>query len=185
MNPNLKIGRQPADQRGAALFISLMFLIILTLIGLSAANVGILQERMAGNVRESNEAFELAEATLREIEQRLVEISEGGSGGLPATIPVWSEVISDLGIERGDCTLSGVDIDDIPWETAPTTGNDYFVAELTDSIGANGLIFGSACRPLNESQTAALSRYYLIAVRAEGTAGTGRAVLQSIFYYPA
>jgi len=55
-------------QRGAALFISLMFLILLTLIGLSAANVGILQERMAGNVRESNIAFQTAEAALRGIE---------------------------------------------------------------------------------------------------------------------
>ena len=172
-------------QRGAALFISLMFLIILTLIGLSAANVGILQERMAGNVRETNVAFQNAEATLREIEQRLVQISEGGSGGLPATIPVWADVIEDLGISRYDCTLSGIDPDDIPWQTAPTTGNDYYLAELTDTVNINGLIFGSACRPMNEAGLGASSRYFLVVARAQGPAGVGERIVQSIFYYPA
>ena len=59
VNPGL------SHQRGAALFVALMFLIILTVVGLSAANVSVMQERMAGNVRETNEAFQEAEATLR------------------------------------------------------------------------------------------------------------------------
>src|SRR6056297_2755149 len=114
----------PGRQRGAALFISLMFLIILTLLGISAANVGIMQERMAGNVRETNEAFQSAEATLREIEARLVEIGEGGSGGL-GDIPVWAEAIAPdtLNTGRFNCTLTDVNLDPV-WETAPTTGND-------------------------------------------------------------
>ena len=178
----MDIHNAPFRQRGAALFISLMFLIILTLLGISAANVGIMQERMAGNVRETNEAFQLAEATLREIEQRLVEVGEGGSGGL-GEIPVWAEALDTLGIDRFDCTLSQAG--SIPWDSAPTTGNDYYIVELTDSITASGEVFGSACRPLNETTTAGLSRYYLVVVRAEGPAGTGEVVLQSIFYYPA
>src|SRR6056297_1720978 len=98
-------------QRGAALFISLMFLIILTLIGLSAANVGVMQERMASNVAQSNVAFQRAEATLRNIEQGVVQISGGGSGGL-GQIPIWADVHADMGISRGDCTFSGAEIDD-------------------------------------------------------------------------
>jgi type IV pilus assembly protein PilX len=177
--------RIPNRQQGAALFVSLMFLIILTLVGLSAANVGILQERMAGNMRETNVAFQNAEATLREIEQRLVQISEGGSGGLPATIPVWADAIDDLGISRFDCTLSGIEPDDIPWETAPTTGNDYYLVELTDTVNIDGLIFGSACRPMNEVGLGASSRYFLVVARAQGPAGVGERIVQSIFYYPA
>ncbi|NCO19449.1 MAG: hypothetical protein GW900_05275 [Gammaproteobacteria bacterium] len=173
----------PTRQRGAVLFISLMFLIVLTLIGLSAANVGIMQERMAGNVRETNEAFQAAEATLREIEGRLIQVSRGGSGGFPATIPVWNEVLTDLSIDRADCSLSGIDKNSIPWETAPGTGNQYYLAELTDTV-QGGLIYGSACRPMNESETASLSRYYVVIARARGAGGVGDVVLQSIFYYP-
>ena len=179
---NLDVHTPPSRTRGAALFISLVFLIILTLIGISAANVGILQERMAGNLRESNEAFQAAEATLREIEQELVAIV-GGSGGSLGAIPNWSEVQSDLGIARNDCTLSGADVDSWPWRTAPATGNEYVVVALT-AAGASGSFFGSACRPLNEVGDTPLNSYFLVAARAEGPAGVGEAVVQSIFYWP-
>lgn len=168
--------------RGAALFISLMFLIILTLIGISAANVGIMQERMAGNVRETNEAFQEAEATLREIEEALGDIV-GGSGGSLGQIQIWSEAQANLGISRNDCTLSGADVSDWPWEDAPETGNPYVVIALTDA-GAGGTIFGSACRPMNELNDTALDEYYLVAARAEGPAGVGEVIVQSIFFWP-
>ncbi len=174
-------------QRGAALFIALMFLIIMTVIGLSAANVGILQERMAGNVRETNEAFQAAESTLREIERELGQIV-GGAGGSLGAIPIWAEVQADLGLERNACTLVSegavvVTPDDWDWKTAPETGNDYFVVALTDA-GGGGTIFGSACRPMNELNDTAIEEYYLVAARAQGPAGIGEVVVQSIFYYP-
>jgi len=115
----------------------------------------------------------------------VVQISEGASGGLPANIPVWADAIDDLGISRFDCTLSGIDPDDIPWQTAPTTGNQYYVVELTDTVNIGGLIFGSACRPMNEAGLGAGSRYYMVVTRAAGPAGVGTRIVQSIFYYPA
>lgn len=175
-------GRSWATQRGAALFVSLMLLLVLTLIGLSAANVGLLQERMAGNVREYNAAFQAAEATLREIESELGDIV-GGSGGSLGTIKIWAEAQAELGINRNDCTLSGADVDDWPWQTAPVTGNDYVVIALTDA-GLGGTIFGSACRPMNELNDTALDEYYLVAARAQGPAGTADVIVQSIFFWP-
>ena len=137
----------PNRQRGAALFISLMFLIILTVIGLSAANVSVLQERMAGNVRETNEAFQIAEATLRGIEQRVELISTGATGGLDV-IPIWSEAQVALGVGRGDCTLSGIDPSTWPWSGSPDVpGGELVVIELSGATGT-GAVFGSACRPM-------------------------------------
>jgi Tfp pilus assembly protein PilX len=52
-------------QRGAALFVALMILILLTILGLSAAQVTSLQERMASNYRIDNLAFQSAEDQLR------------------------------------------------------------------------------------------------------------------------
>jgi len=52
-------------QRGAALITSLMLLIVLTLIGVSVMQATRMQERMTGNARDVNTAFESAEAALR------------------------------------------------------------------------------------------------------------------------
>ncbi len=52
-------------QQGAALVIGLIILVVLTLIGVQAMRTNIVQERMAGNMRERNVAFQAAEAALR------------------------------------------------------------------------------------------------------------------------
>ncbi|MCC5858552.1 MAG: hypothetical protein JJT90_10370 [Ectothiorhodospiraceae bacterium] len=53
-------------ERGAALIISLLLLLVMTLIGVTAMQTSTLQERMAGNTRDRNLAFQSAEAALRE-----------------------------------------------------------------------------------------------------------------------
>jgi type IV pilus assembly protein PilX len=58
-------------QRGSALIVSLIFLVILTLLGITAASVTSQEERMAGNTRDRDLAFEAAEAAMRDAELRL------------------------------------------------------------------------------------------------------------------
>jgi len=66
------IGLQPVSlprrQQGAVLIISLMFLLIMTLIGVTAMQSTTMEEKMAGNVRDHNLAFQAAEAALRDAE---------------------------------------------------------------------------------------------------------------------
>ena len=175
------------NQRGAALFISLMFLIILTLIGLSAANVGIMQERMAGSVRDTNIAFQQAEATLRGIEQRVRQITESGTGGGLGQIPIWAEMQQNMGINRNDCTLSGEEPENWPWQNSPDTSGQYVIIELSGATAGGGGVFGSACRPM-QSQSAGnpgdAAVYYLVAARADGPTGLAEAVVQSIYFWP-
>lgn len=52
-------------QQGMALLVSLVFLLLLTLIGISSMQNATLQEKMAGSVSLRNQSFQLAEATLR------------------------------------------------------------------------------------------------------------------------
>lgn len=160
-------------QSGAALGVALIMLLLLTLLGLSASRIGILQERMAGNVQETNLAFQRAEETLRDIEQRVRQLSQGGSGGLGG-IPLWESA----NLENGDCTLSDAawgDWDSAPWRPAPTTGQDteFLILDLG----------GSGCTPMHEQQTP-LGHYYLIAVRAEGDVASTQTIVQSIFFWP-
>src|SRR5690554_6556033 len=68
MNPNAF----PRRQSGTALIVALIFLLVMTLIGSTAMRSATLQERMAGNARDWNLAFQSAEAALREAEQFLL-----------------------------------------------------------------------------------------------------------------
>lgn len=53
-------------QGGVALFVSLVFLLLLTIVGVSAMKSATLQEKMAGNTRFKTITFQYAEAGLRE-----------------------------------------------------------------------------------------------------------------------
>ena len=59
------------QQAGAVLIVGLVLLLILTVIGLASIRGSDLQERMAGNMRDRNAAFQAAEAALREGEDLL------------------------------------------------------------------------------------------------------------------
>jgi type IV pilus assembly protein PilX len=66
-------------QRGAVLVVGLIFLVMLSLLGVAAHSVATQEERMSGNTRERIRSFEGAEASLRDCESLLT-----GAGGLPA-----------------------------------------------------------------------------------------------------
>ncbi|TAN53114.1 MAG: pilus assembly protein PilX [Methylococcaceae bacterium] len=52
-------------QRGAALIASLVFLLIMTLIGVTGLQVSSMEEKMTGNMRDRDLAFQAAESALR------------------------------------------------------------------------------------------------------------------------
>jgi type IV pilus assembly protein PilX len=51
-------------QRGVALVVALVFLLMLTILGVSTMNTSALEGRMAGNTQENNRAFQGAESAL-------------------------------------------------------------------------------------------------------------------------
>ena len=59
-------------QKGAALAVSLLILMVMTVLGISAMSTTTLQERMANNHRQNQLAFQSAEAALRTAEAWLV-----------------------------------------------------------------------------------------------------------------
>ena len=63
---------QRSQQRGAVLVVSLLLLLVMTVLALGASRVTRMQERMAGNARDHDLAFQSAEAGLRAGE-RLVD----------------------------------------------------------------------------------------------------------------
>ena len=58
-------------ESGSALVVSLILLVVLTMLGVQGMRTNVMQERMAGNMRERSLAFQAAEAALREGERLL------------------------------------------------------------------------------------------------------------------
>lgn len=53
------------QQQGMVLLVSLVFLLLLTMLGISSMQNATLQEKMAGSVTQRNKSFQMAEAALR------------------------------------------------------------------------------------------------------------------------
>jgi type IV pilus assembly protein PilX len=67
----ISINKTIKSQQGAVLIIGLIMLLLLTIIGMSSIRGTDLQERMAGNARDHNVAFQAAEAAVRSGESYL------------------------------------------------------------------------------------------------------------------
>jgi len=59
------------NQKGATLFTALIFLIMLSVLGVNAAQMSAMEERMSGNTRSRDLAFQSAEAALKYVEANL------------------------------------------------------------------------------------------------------------------
>ncbi len=85
-------------QQGSVLIVSLIFLVVLTLLGIASVRSTSIQERMAFNTREQNLAFQAAEAALRDGELWLLaQIGNSQPPGTQAScasncysVPVWA-----------------------------------------------------------------------------------------------
>lgn len=83
-------------ERGAVLIIALVFLLVLTLLGITATSTSTMQERMAGNLRDNNLAFQSAESALRDGEGLLQQ----------ATLPVFNDTDGLLQMQTGSAEAS-------------------------------------------------------------------------------
>jgi len=82
--------KMPHKQRGIALVISLIMLLMMTLLGLSAMNTSLMEEKMAGNSRDVELAFQAAETALRDAEIWLADQVNEPADTSTGTNRVWS-----------------------------------------------------------------------------------------------
>lgn len=72
--------RRVRHEQGAVLLTGLAFLLVLTMLGISAMSINALEERMAGNSRDLNIAFQAAESGLRDAELDILNSINPASG---------------------------------------------------------------------------------------------------------
>ncbi|MHC8297819.1 pilus assembly PilX family protein [Pseudomonas sp. ZS1P83] len=149
----------PHSQRGMALLVSLVFLLLLTLIGLSSMQNATLQEKMAGSVILRNQSFQGAEAALR-IGESAVQLDTYSlpvcSGTSQCAPPAEASVLTAAGFN----STSGV--------TWIASGNGFYgVQNIGTTLTAVNV-------PSNTSAT-------LYRVTAVGIVGSSRSVVESIY----
>lgn len=101
------VSYQPIHRvRGAALFVALIMLLLLTLLGVTAAQTSALQERMSGSFRVQQLAFERAE-------------SQMSAGRDKAADPLYAyDQISDIPLGLASDNAA-------PWDSWATTSSEH------------------------------------------------------------
>jgi type IV pilus assembly protein PilX len=147
--PNHMIPRRsPAKQGGVVLFVTLILLLILTLLGVTAARMQTVEERMARNENNRQLGAQSAEAGLRSAETGLltgiyVNFAANGGGlyapllsnGSPVTPVIWSTPGATLAYAGPPLTQvpTGSQTPQIVIENLPpvaASGDDISVASL-------------------------------------------------------
>ena len=98
-------------QSGMVLVVSLIILVVVTLLAISALRVTTLEERMAGNTRDRQLAFQAAEYALREAQDFLSTAvlgtfsATGGSGG-------WFNSLNTSAVNEDDYWMTDPSLDE-------------------------------------------------------------------------
>jgi type IV pilus assembly protein PilX len=154
--------RPPRAQRGAILIIALLFLVLLTVLALTSMSGTTLEEKMAGQYRELNLAFQAAEAGLRDAERDLFgagqtpynarnPIISGGTGfgNASATAGTCSDD-TKTGFGRGLCRPSAVGAtppQPMNWSTPVNLNPDSTVAVNYGRFTGATALTGVAAQP--------------------------------------
>jgi type IV pilus assembly protein PilX len=80
------------EQRGVTLIITLVMLVLITLVGVSSIRTSTMDEKMAGNSRDRDKAFQAAEAAVQTCLARLANETYTGTPLTPAAAnatPLW------------------------------------------------------------------------------------------------
>lgn len=156
-------------QQGAALVMSLIILMVMTIVGVSAMQVTVMEEKMAGSLRNRSIAFQAAESALRDAEASLtvavLPAFDGTSGNYQATSPQTWETI-DWGTAANVATYGGNALYDVA--SAPT----YIIEELEPVLGGGGSL---------EAGIPQQTDYYRVTSRGVGGNATAVVMLQSTY----
>ncbi len=178
-------------QRGVALVAAMVFLLLLTIIGVTAMTTTSLEEKMAGNTQDKNVAFQAAESALRVAEVFLLGTDPSALPDFalnkdgyyeptnPGSAPRWESVDwknCAAGVDAVVClpanTLSGVN-------TQPA----YIIEKVTEVDPGGGPAAGDSLGVGFGAPPAAPGKQGMYRITAHGTGGTDSSVaeVQSVY----
>lgn len=177
-----KHARSPGQsrQQGVVLVVALILLLILTLLGLASVQSTSLQEKMAGNQRQHQLAFEAAEAALRQGENSLA-----GLATLPSFDGSTKGYYPNSTDSSGNTMTAGSD-----WNGWDWTKSIAYSGNLSLGSGANSsasyyieqfAYVASAGQSLDASAPIPGAQLYAITARGKSPDGNTTVILQSTY----
>ncbi len=179
MSPNAAnlLSHGATRQRGAAMVIALVMLLVLTLLATASARMTILEERMTGNTQDRGVAFQAAEAALRAGEDQaqvpiLPDFAVNAAGLYqppdPDETPLWLAVNWDSVAD----VLSYGGLGDAPGALARATSS--FLVEEMPWVATPG-------ESLAADATVDEGTFFRVTARGVGVSGNAIVTLQSTF----
>jgi len=171
------------SQRGAALIVSLVLLMVMTILALSMSQTTRMHERMAGNARDYDVAFQAAESALRSAEAE-IRNSPAKPDLCPKPTP---DKTSCMAVERGSLAVDNVNLRSVDkdwWEKNAKPYGDaskelpgvaldpLYVAEKVGTHKIDGLAIGRG-QPAERD-------FYKITANAFGAGESTRVILESV-----
>lgn len=179
-----QIIRTPLSEKGAVLIFCLVFLLVLTLMAVTGMESAILDEKMAGNMRDFNRAFEAAEATLKVAENWIGTQSDLPAASADGSTVVWNQDAPDPDQRDSDNWWVDADRDTDSW----WQNNAIPVAGIADVASAPRYII-EQYYVSNKGQSIAIGTgspgstrvFYRITARGVGRSKSTVVQLQSTF----
>ena len=163
-------------ERGAVLVIALLMLLIMTILGVTAMQMSRMEERMAGNSRDLNLAFQGAEAGLRNGENRLRVLTVRPATCTTAPCNLWRRDL--ITVSKRDQSLTW-------WAT---NGFEYGVAATAEVTGVtrDPMIVVEEVGFVPDSLTVGHGppegrNFYRVTANSSGASNTAEAVLESTY----
>ena len=152
-----------SSQNGMALLVSLVFLLLLTLLGISSMQNATLQEKMAGSVTLRNLSFQNAEAALR-LGESSIQVTGFALAACSSVAycapPAESTTVTATGVGGGS--------------------NVTWIAAGTGFYGIQNL--GTTASPISRpAKCSSATSFTLYRVTSVGLQGNSRTVLESIY----
>lgn len=166
-----------AVQQGVTLVMTLIFLLLLTILGVTAISTSTLQEKMSGNLRDQDVAFQAAESALRGGEDKINLLAQAVGNRNPDSLTNCTNCIWTIGTAQP--------LNDTWWGSWK---NEYGSSskELTQAYADPSFVIeygGFSKDNINIGGWGALQgiHYYKVSARAEGVTPTARSMLESTY----
>lgn len=183
-NGNLKAA--PIKQQGAILIFCLVFMAVLTLLGVSGMESTVLEERMAGNMRDYSLAFQAAESALQDgenwLNQQVVLPLQSGDG----STRVWAENSMDPSASDTNYWWDDPELTDAWWDNNAdeldgfdnlATQPQYIIEEYHTATSGQSIAIGNG-------ETTMQRVFHRITARGVGITSSSEVFLQSTFVKP-